>query len=216
MSEAGTALPRQFDDSEQRRAAARTGMWIFLATEILFFGVMFFGYTATRIHFPDAFAAASRHTDVVLGSINTAVLLTSSLTVALAVLAAKNGDARRTTRLLVATLLLGVVFMAIKGTEYYHEYQEHLVPALDFAFPAPHTEGARLFFWLYFVMTGFHALHLTIGIAVVAVIAVLAHRRAFDAAYHTPVEVTGLYWHLIDIVWIFLYPLFYLLGHAGP
>lgn len=208
------ALAQQFDDRELERAAAETGMWVFLATEILFFGVLFFAYLVTRLHFPEAFVAAARHTQVVLGSVNTAVLLTSSLTMALAVHAAQLGRAKRSAGYLIVTLSLGVLFLAIKASEYYLEYEEHLVPALDFVFPAQHARGAELFFYLYFVMTGFHALHLTIGIVIVAVVAVKTWRREF-AGNSMPIEVTGLYWHLIDIVWIFLYPLFYLLGRSG-
>src|SRR5690242_4471722 len=140
------------------------GMWVFLASEVLFFGVLFVAYTMTRLRFPGAFAAAGHHTSLPLGTLNTAVLLTSSLTMALAV--QRQALARYTSAalLLALTAALGAVFVVIKGTEYVLEYHHHLVPALDFRFDAPDAIGAQLFFWLYFVITGLHALHLIVGI----------------------------------------------------
>ncbi len=176
-------LAEQFDDRAQQRTAAETGMWIFIASEILFFGVLFFAYSATRVHFPAAFAAASRHTDVVLGSINTALLLTSSFTMALAVRAAELGRGRSIAVFMGLTIAFGVAFAGIKFTEYRHDYLDHLVPWLDFRFDPAQRRGAELFFYLYFVMTGFHALHLAIGIAAVGTVAVLASKGAFTARY---------------------------------
>jgi len=203
-----------FADAEQRETAATFGMWIFLATEVLFFGVLFAGYTVSRVQHAEAFILAGRHTDVLLGSINTAVLLTSSLTMALAVRAGSVGWRRSCAAWLVLTAVLGVAFLAIKGYEWHEDWLQGLVPGLRFAYSGPDAPGVELFFFLYFVMTGLHALHLTIGILVIAVMALLAARGRFSAAYHTPIVLTGLYWHFIDVVWIFLYPLFYLVARS--
>jgi cytochrome c oxidase subunit III len=207
-------VARQFDDAEQQRTAADLGIWIFLATEILFFGALFMAYTVTRIRYPEAFAIASRLTDVTLGSINTGVLLTSSLTMALAVRATKLGARKPSIAFMSATIVLGIVFLVIKGTEYYFDYTGHLVPALDFSHAGPHAGQVELFFYLYFFMTGVHSLHMIAGICLVGVMIAMASRRAFSPAYYTPVELSGMYWHLVDVVWIFLYPLLYLVSRS--
>jgi cytochrome c oxidase subunit 3 len=213
MAEA-VIVARQFDDPEQQRTASDLGMWVFLATEILFFGGLFTAYVATRLHDPQAFAIASRLTNVTLGSINTGVLLTSSLMMALAVRATKLGFSRAAFGFLCATGVLGLAFLGIKFTEYVLDYQDHLVPVLDFAHSGPHAGGVENFFYLYFFMTGLHSLHMLAGLAVVAVLAVMTARRRFTPEYFTPVELGGLYWHLVDIVWIFLYPLLYLVSRT--
>ena len=207
-------VARQFDDAEQQRRASDLGIWVFLATEVLFFGALFMAYTVSRIHHPEAFAIASRLTNVVLGSINTGLLLTSSLTMALAVRATKLGLRGASIRFMCATIALGIAFLAIKGTEYHLDYTAHLVPALDFSYPGPHAGGVEIFFYLYFFTTAVHSLHMVIGIGVVSVLAVMAWRQRFMPEYFTPVELGGLYWHLVDIVWIFLYPLIYLVARA--
>jgi len=207
-------VARQFDDARQQRRASDLGMWVFLATEILFFGALFMSYTISRIHDPEAFAIASRLTNITLGSVNTAVLLTSSLTMALAVRAMKLGMRRTSVGFMCATIALGIAFLAIKGTEYWLDYTGNLVPAVNFAQPGPHAAGVELFFFLYFVMTGWHSLHMLIGIVVLGSLAVMAWRSDFTPHYFTPVELGGLYWHLVDIVWIFLYPLLYLVSRA--
>jgi cytochrome c oxidase subunit 3 len=207
-------VARQFDDPLQQRKAADLGMWVFLATEILFFGALFVAYTATRLHDPQAFAIASRLTNLTLGSVNTAVLLTSSLTMALAVRATKLGLRNASIAFLLATAVLGLAFLGIKFTEYYLDWRDHLVPVLDFAHAGSHAGGVENFFYLYFFMTGVHSIHLVIGIVMVLVLAFLARRRDFSPDYFTPVELGGLYWHLVDIVWIFLYPLLYLVARS--
>jgi len=212
MSAAATHAA-QFDDAGQERHAASLGMWTFIATEVLFFGVLFFGYSLGRAHFPAAFAVASRHTNLVLGTLNTAVLLTSSFTMALAVRASALRAHRLAARLLLATALLGLVFAGIKLTEYALDYREHLVPALDFAFDPAHYRGALLFFWLYFATTGLHLLHLSIGVVLVLGFAWRLRRDA-DPRRAGQVEIVGLYWHFVDIVWIFLYPCLYLVSRA--
>ena len=207
-------VARQFEDPQQQRKASDLGMWVFLATEILFFGALFVAYTATRLHDPQAFAIASRLTNLPLGSINTAILLTSSLTMALAVRATKLGLRDAAIAFLLATAVLGVAFLGIKFTEYYLDWRDHLVPVIDFAHAGPHAGGVENFFYLYFFMTGVHSIHLIIGIVTVLALALLARRGDFSPDYFTPVEWGGLYWHLVDIVWIFLYPLLYLVARS--
>lgn len=204
----------QFANRAQQSLAATFGVWIFLATEVLFFGPLFFGYLYVRTHFPDAAAAASRHTDIALGTLNTAILLTSSLCMALA--AAPGRPARRAAWLLWACAGLGVAFLVVKGIEYRQEYLEHLFPDRGFA-PADartagQSHGMQLFFMLYFAMTALHALHLAVGIGLCVAVA-LALRRGRANGEHA--ELAGLYWHFVDVVWIFLYPLLYLVGRAG-
>ena len=203
----------QFGDIEQQRNAAQLGMWIFLATEVLFFGGLFLGYTVYRSLYPDTFAAASHHTEVVLGGTNTAVLLFSSALMALAVRAAEFKNRKQLVWLLLGTAFLGIVFMAIKGVEYHKDFVEYLVPGSHFEWHEANRSHAEIFFWLYFAMTGLHAIHVTVGIFVLLTLAVLAWLGKFTAGHHIPVEVAGLYWHFVDIVWIFLFPLMYLAGH---
>jgi cytochrome c oxidase subunit 3 len=210
---AAHAFAHQFDDAEQQRDAATLGMWVFVAQEILFFGGLFTLYVAYRSSYPAAFAQASHHLDVRLGMINTAVLIASSLTMALAVHAAQLGKRRALVTFLLLTIALGSVFLGIKTVEYGHKFHEHLVPGPHFAFAAFDAREAQLFFSLYFAMTGLHALHMVIGIAILAVLVWLAWRGRFDAAYYAPIELTGLYWHFVDIIWIFLFPLLYLPGY---
>ena len=207
------AVATQFDDPAQQRDAASLGMWTFIATEVLFFGVLFFGYSLVRAHFPAAFAAASRHTSIVLGTLNTAVLLTSSLAMASAVRAAALRARRLTPALLLVTAALGVAFSGIKLTEYVLDYRDHLVPVLDFAFDPAHYRGALLFFWFYFATTGMHLVHLSIGIGLVLTFA-WRLRRGVAVRQAEQVEIVGLYWHFVDIVWIFLYPCLYLVSRA--
>ena len=190
------------------------GMWVFLTTETLFFGVLFFAYLVMRLAHPAGFAAASRHTDMLMGTLNTAVLLASSVTMALAVEAATLGRARLASRLLAATLALGLLFLAVKGYEYRREYLEHLWPGAGFRFEGAHAAGAQTFFWLYFVMTGFHALHLAIGVALVGFMAWRVARNVVTAPSAAAIDNTGLYWHFVDIVWIFMYPALYLVSRS--
>jgi cytochrome c oxidase subunit 3 len=190
-------------------------MWCFLVTEVLFFGGLFLTYLVYRSWYPDAFAAASHELLIWAGTINTVVLITSSLTMALAVHAAEGGNRRALIRFLILTMLLGMAFLGIKAFEYYTEFVEHHVPGYGFQFEAAHAQHAQIFFSLYFVMTALHAVHMIIGLGVMAVMLWLAWRGRFSAEYFSPVEISGLYWHFVDIVWIFLFPLLYLIGrHA--
>jgi cytochrome c oxidase subunit III len=212
VAEGNGALAEQFDDLAQQHEAAGLGMWVFLVTEILFFGGLFAGYTVYRATYPEAFREASHHLDLLLGSINTAVLITSSLTMAFAVHSAQEGRRRALIVFLLLTMVIGGVFLGIKVTEYTHKYEQDLVPGIRFAYGGPHPGPVQLFLIFYFVMTSLHALHLTIGIGLLGILAFLAWRGHFSADHYAPVETSGLYWHFIDIVWIFLFPLLYLIG----
>jgi len=197
---------------EQQRDASSLGMWVFLVTEILFFGGLFLAYTVYRSEYARAFAEASRHLDITLGTFNTAVLIVSSLTMALAVFSAATGRRRALLVFLIATMVLGGVFLGVKAVEYGHKFHDHLVPGPHFRFPGPYARQAEIFYSLYFAMTGLHAAHMIIGIGILTVLVLQARKGRYGPAYYTPVEVSGLYWHFVDIVWIFLFPLLYLIG----
>jgi cytochrome c oxidase subunit 3 len=205
-------VAHHFDDAGQQHDASTLGMWIFLATEVMFFGGLFATYIVYRTFYPDAFAAASNVLDVRLGTTNTAVLIGSSLTMALAVHAGQLGRPRAIVGWLTATIGLGTLFLCIKGYEYTQKFHEHLVPGPHFVWPGPDPGHARIFFGLYFTMTGVHALHMVVGIGLLSWLIRAARRGRFSAAYSTPVELVGLYWHFVDIIWIFLFPLLYLVG----
>ena len=206
-------LQHQFESMEQQKEASSLGMWIFLVTEILFFGGLFLTYTIYRWENARAFAHASRHMDIALGTINTAVLIFSSLTMAMAVHSAATNRRRLLIGFLIATMILGGGFLGIKAVEYTDHIQHHLFPGPGFRYPAgADARGAQLFFSLYFAMTGLHALHMVIGLGILTTLVVMARRGRFTPEYSTPVEVSGLYWHFVDIVWIFLFPLLYLIG----
>jgi cytochrome c oxidase subunit 3 len=201
--------------NDQTRAVADLGMWVFLASEAMFFGPLILGYLYGRLHYPDAFAAAGRHTEFALGTLNTALLLTGSLLVAMASVACEANRHRLAAGLLYGAAALGAAFLAIKATEYRLEWLHHFVPgagfALDVAGPDL-SQPAQLFFLLYFVTTALHAVHLAIGVVVMLVMAAgLAQAHAGPRQVH----VAGLYWHFVDMVWLFLYPMYYLLGRSG-
>jgi cytochrome c oxidase subunit 3 len=205
----------QFADLRQQEDAARLGMWVFLATEVLFFGGIAMLYLAYRTGYAEAFAQAGRRTDIVIGTINTAVLLTGSFLVAWAVAAAQAGSTGFAAWLLRAAALLGIVFLALKGLEYHEEYAEHLVPGINFAVAGPQAGGIALFFILYFIATGVHAIHLGIGIVVLGVMAHKAKTGAFASGYQGPITIAALYWHFVDLIWVFLFALIYLPGRSG-
>jgi cytochrome c oxidase subunit III len=216
-------LRHHFADVVQQRNAASLGMWWFLGTEIMFFGGMFCGYLVyRRAYFPE-FAAGSKSLSLTAGTINTAVLICSSLTVALAVRASQLGKRKLLVNLLLATMFFGVCFLGIKGYEWHDEYEHHHAPtfyfdAHDLVHDNPHIDPQRtkIFFSLYFTLTGVHALHMIVGIGIFSVITFMAWRGKFTPEYHTPIEIAGLYWHFVDIVWIYLFPLLYLIDRRGP
>ncbi len=207
-----TVLAEQFDEIEQQHSADTLGMWIFLATEVMFFGGLFAGYAVYRFSFPHVFYAASHHLDVLAGAIDTAVLLCSSLTMAFAVRAVRLGQRWMSILLLGVTAVFGAGFLVIHGFEYHHEWTEHLVPGGSFAFEGADPHRAQMFFWLYFATTGLHSLHVLIGVALMLVLAVLVLLEKITAARFMTVEIAGLYWHFVDVVWVFLFPLYYLAG----
>jgi cytochrome c oxidase subunit III len=206
-------LQHHFDDMAQQTEASTLGMWVFLVTEVMFFGGLFMAYLVYRYRDPDGFAEASAHLNRVWGTANTAILIISSLTMALGVRAAQT-SARAKTQVgwILATMSLGAAFLGVKVIEYAEKFEHHLVPGPNFHWAGKHPQTAEMFYSLYFCMTGLHALHMIIGLGLMTVIAIMAWRRTFDEHYYTPVEVSGLYWHFVDIVWIFLFPLLYLIG----
>jgi cytochrome c oxidase subunit 3 len=209
------ALRHHFDDTEQQRESSTLGMWVFLITEIMFFGGMFGGYTVYRNLYPEAFASTSHFMNVTMGAINTAVLICSSLTMALAVRSAQLGRKKALLLLLVCTLVLGCVFLVIKYFEYHEKWVDHHIPGPGFQYEdSRFFHQAQILFFLYFAMTGMHAIHMIVGAGLLTTLIVMASRNRFSAAWYTPVDMIGLYWHFVDIVWIFLFPLLYLIGRT--
>lgn len=212
-AQASKYLNFQFEDLEQQRSSATLGMWIFLATEILFFGALFTAYFVFRAIYSKAFAEASGAMLFWRGTSNTIILICSSLTMALAVLSAQLGRRKWIVIFLLITIALGVGFLVNKGFEYHQEWTEHHLPGPGFYFPeSSDPRHAQLFFSLYFIMTGIHTVHVIIGLFVMAGLAFFANRGDYAPEYHTPLENTGLYWHFVDIVWVFLYPMLYLVA----
>ena len=207
-------LQHHFDDMAQQAEASTLGMWVFLVTEIMFFGGLFLAYLVYRRADPMGFQEASNHLNVIWGAVNTVVLIVSSLTMALAVRAAQTSAPPKTqVGWIVATMILGATFLGVKVIEYADKFKHHLVPGPNFVWEGKYPAGAEMFYSLYFCMTGLHALHMIIGLGIMTTIAIMAWRGTFDEDYYTPVEVSGLYWHFVDIVWIFLFPLLYLIGY---
>jgi cytochrome c oxidase subunit III len=235
--EARPELRHHFADEEQQRNAASLGMWWFLGTEIMFFGGMFCAYLVYRIKYFPEFAASSRSLNLQIGALNTAVLICSSLTVAQAVRAAQLGKRQLQVKLLLATIFFGLVFLGVKAFEWTDKYKEHHIPTLDFnanklmrdnqklfgldklqsdpqklqAREAEIQQRSQVFFSLYFALTGMHAIHMIVGVGLFIVITWMAWKGRFTPEYHTPLEIAGLYWHFVDIVWIYLFPLLYLI-----
>ena len=207
-------LQHHFETMQQQKEASTLGMWLFLLTEVLFFGGLFFAYLLYRMWYFEAFAEASRTISITPGLINTAVLIASSLTMALGVRAAQTSQRSATVRWLIATIFLGLVFLGIKVYEYADKFEHHHVPGANFISESPWAAQEQIFFSLYFTMTGLHALHMIVGVVMMSVITWMAHKGKFDSTYYTPVEMAGLYWHFVDLVWIYLFPLLYLVDRA--
>lgn len=204
----------QFETIEQQREAGSLGMWVFLMTEILFFGGMFTAYTVYRALHYNSFEAGSHLLLVQFGATNTAVLICSSLTMAMSIRSAQTGQSKGTTIMwLILTMILGLAFLGIKlYFEWYHDWKEGLVPGLQWIASPGHTPGVEQFFCFYFFMTGLHALHMVVGVGILTVLLIMTARNRFSSQYYAPLEISGLYWHFVDIVWIFLFPLLYLIG----
>jgi len=209
------SLRVQFDTEAQQKDASTLGMWLFLVTEIMFFGGMFAVYTVYRNWYPDVFAIASSSLNEIIGALNTGVLLLSSFTMVMAVRAGQLGQQKAIVIFLILTLLFGGIFLGVKAYEWNQKFEEHHIPGqaafhLDGVLPGDQGH-AQLFFSIYFAMTGLHALHMVIGVAILLTLIVQARKGRYSASYYTPVDVAGLYWHFVDIIWIFLFPLLYLI-----
>jgi cytochrome c oxidase subunit 3 len=204
------ALQHHFHNMGQQLEASVLGMWVFLVTEVMFFGGLFMAYLLYRTLYPEAWQAGSKELDEVLGGLNTVVLICSSLTMALAVRSAQVGSWMGQVVNLILTIIFGTIFLVVKYFEYAAKFEHHLVPGPHFD---PVREPAQqLYFSLYFMMTGVHALHMVVGIVLMLIILRMAWKGRFSPEYFAPVEISGLYWHFVDIVWIFLFPLLYLIG----
>ena len=234
-------LQHHFANMEQQREAGTLGMWVFLVTEIMFFGGMFLAYTLYRSKYPTAFASGSNHLDITLGAVNTGVLILSSFTMALAVYGTQVGKRRLQIFCLSLTIVLGLTFLGIKAVEYKDKYVDNLIPGTLIPghpfhpavqapgepfdehklhlLPGAEVQNVEMFYWIYFAMTGMHAVHMVIGVGLLSFLLFFSARGRYGPEYYNPIEVTGLYWHFVDIVWIFLFPLLYLLGrhleHGG-
>jgi cytochrome c oxidase subunit 3 len=204
------ALQHHFHSMAQQLEASVLGMWVFLVTEVMFFGGLFMAYLLYRTLYPAAWLAGSHELNELLGGINTLVLIVSSLTMALAVRAAQVGSRIGQIVNLILTIIFGSIFLIIKYFEYAAKFEHHLVPGAHF--DPTRDPAQQLYFSLYFMMTGIHALHMVVGIVLLFIILRRAWKNEFNAAYFAPVEISGLYWHFVDIVWIFLFPLLYLIG----
>jgi cytochrome c oxidase subunit 3 len=204
-------LAHHFDTIEKQDHAVRLGMWLFLGTEVLLFAGLFLGYSVYRHFYHETFHEASRTLDLSLGALNTVVLITSSLTVALAYHYIKQGRDKLCAGLLAVTILFACMFLVIKGFEYHHKFQEGALPGQFYHFKEVNGPGANLYFTIYFLTTGLHAIHVIVGMSILLWVLVRVLKGHFSPTYYAPVELGGLYWHLVDLVWIFLFPLLYLI-----
>jgi cytochrome c oxidase subunit III len=207
------ALREQFDTVDQQRDASTLGMWIFLITEVMFFGGMFLAYSIYRTKFPEVFAVASTSLNVIIGAANTVVLLCSSFTMVMAVRASALRKQKALVGWLILTLIFGLTFLGVKAYEWNEKFELHHVPGFaNFHLNGVEQQGAaQIFFALYFCMTGLHAMHMVVGVGILSWLVWASHKGKFTAGYMTPVDISGLYWHFVDIVWIFLFPLLYLI-----
>jgi cytochrome c oxidase subunit 3 len=205
-------VAHHFDSADTQFDAGRLGIWLFLVTEVLFFGGLFCAFFIYRNWYFDSFVEAHHHLDKQMGALNTVFLITSSLTIALAVRAAQRTKRSETVNMLFVTFLLAGCFLVVKYFEYTHKIHDGLLPGAMFSAQGFATQHAGVFFAIYFVMTGIHGLHVVIGMGLILWILIRAHRGDFSSRYYAPVEGVGLYWHLVDLIWIYLFPLLYLVG----
>jgi cytochrome c oxidase subunit 3 len=206
------AVREQFASAEQQRETSTVGMWVFLITEMMLFGGLFTAFTVYRLSHPVGFDQGSADMEFWMGAVNTAVLICSSFTMALAVNSAERGKNGRIAFFLILTIVIGLVFLGIKFTEYYLHYTDHKVPGILFHADGPNAPYIQMFFAFYFLMTGLHALHMIIGEGILCAMLLRTYLGSFSEAYHTPIELTGLYWHFVDTVWVFLFAIFYIPG----
>jgi cytochrome c oxidase subunit 3 len=204
-------LAHHYETIEKQDHAVRLGMWMFLGTEVLLFAGLFLGYTVYRYFYHATFQEASRHLDLVLGTVNTVVLITSSFTVAMGFHAVKHGKNKLCAVMLAITIAFALTFLVIKAFEYSHKFHEGALPGNLYSYKAITTPGGSLFFTVYFLTTGLHALHVVVGMSLLIWLFVRVLKGHFSPSYYVPVELGGLYWHLVDLVWIFLFPLLYLI-----
>lgn len=208
------ALLHHFATKEQQFDSAKLGMWLFLATEIMLFGVLFVGFGLSQSKWPDEFREAHHHLQRPLGALNTIVLLISSWTMVMGVLSAQRGDKKKLSIFLTLTILCALIFLGVKYFEYSHKIEEGLLPGKFYSYHETipsHIKGASVFFSFYFMMTGLHGFHILGGVAVLTWILIRAMKGEFNSNYYTPVDLAGLYWHLVDLIWIYLFPLLYLI-----
>jgi len=207
-----------YRDFDQQRETATLGMFVFLLTEMMMFGGLFCSYLVYRTLYYPSFLEGSKHMDLIIGAVNTAVLICSSLSMALGVKAAQKGRDKTIVLCMLITMLFGCTFLVLKGVEYYQHWRLHEVPGFNFRFESAAAgvdpDKVQLFFALYFLMTGLHALHMLIGLGLVTWVTTCAARGRYSEAYHNPVENVGLYWHFVDIIWIYLFPLLYLISRT--
>lgn len=204
-------VAHHFENAQQQYESGNLGMWLFLITEVMFFGGMFAAYGIYRTWYPDAFAIASKATNVPLGAMNTIVLIVSSVTMALAVQSAQLGKQKRLLGNILATMFFGTVFLVVKAFEYREKWIHHHVPGLNFAWEGEGGREVQILYCLYFAMTGMHAVHMVVGLGIMTWLYLTAKKGLYTPKYYNPVEICGLYWHFVDIVWIFLFPLLYLI-----
>ncbi|MCK6543577.1 cytochrome c oxidase subunit 3 family protein [bacterium] len=205
-------LAHHFSDVEQQKESAKLGMWFFLLTEVLTFGGLFCAYAIYRAWYPEMFSIAHQQLNVTMGTINTIVLITSSLTMALAIRNMQLNDKKGTITMLLLTFLFAGTFMVIKYFEYTHKIHLGQLPGKFYTFDGINASNPHIFFSIYFAMTGLHGIHVMIGMILIAWLMYKTSKGAFSSEYYTPIEMTGLFWHLVDLIWIFLFPLFYLIG----
>ena len=205
-------VQHHFADAEQQRESAKFGMWLFLLTEVLLFGGLFVAYGVFRAWYPEMFINAHKHLDVILGGINTVVLITSSLTMALSIRSMQINNKKQTIFYLILTLLFALTFLVIKYFEYSHKIELGQLPGKLFTYQGIQGSNPHIFFSIYFAMTGLHGIHVLIGMIVIGWILIRIAKNHFSPEYYTPIEMAGLYWHLVDMIWIFLFPLLYLIG----
>lgn len=206
------AVREQFHDPTQQRETATVGMWIFLITEVMLFGGLFTSFAVYRLNYYHAFELGSSQMEYWMGAVNTAVLICSSFTMVMAVHSAERGHRLRTAILLLCTILIGLVFLGIKFDEYYRHYLDFKVPGVRFVESNPYAANDEMFFVFYFIMTGLHATHMIVGIGLLTVLLLRTLFGSFSAEYHTPIDITGLYWHFVDMIWVFLFAIFYIPG----
>ncbi len=200
-----------FDNIETQNHAVRLGMWLFLGTEVLLFAGLFLGYTVYRWLYPQTFHLASRHLDLSLGTLNTVILITSSFTVVLGYNAIQRGNSKACVRWLAVTILCALGFLVVKSFEYRHKFHEGMLPGKFYSYEGLQLPGANIFYAVYFLATGLHAFHVIVGMSILAWVMFRVKKGLYNAEYHVPVELGGLYWHLVDLIWIFLFPLLYLI-----